>query len=102
MSDGMALPCAKGEGGVAKQIRDRLAGNKSSVPGPMSTSASNVEVVAAENAYYDDEPEELAILGSMEFEVLPADRSDKCKRAKPYDRPDVKKGAEKTPPEVLL
>ncbi len=102
MSDGMALPHAEGEGGAAKQIHDQLAGNKSSVLGPMSTSASNVEVVAAENVYYDNEPEELTILGSMEFEVLPADRSDKCTRAKPYDRPDVKKGAEKTPPEVLL
>ena len=101
MSDGMALPCAEGEGGVAKQIRDQLAGNKSSVPGPTSTSASNIEVVAAENAYYDDEPEELAILGSMEFEVLPADRSDKGKRAKLYDHPDAKKGVEKTAPEVL-
>ncbi len=73
MSDGTALPCAEGEGGVAKQICDRMAKNKSSVPGPMSTSVSNVEVVAAEAEYYDDKPEELAILGSMEFEVLPAD-----------------------------
>src|SRR5258708_37489967 len=38
----------------------------------------------------------------MEFEVLPADRSDKGKRAKLYDHPDAKKGVEKTAPEVLL
>src|SRR5258708_37491333 len=85
MSDGTALPCAEGEGGAAKQICDWLAGNKSSVPGPTSTSALNVEVVAAENAYYDDEPEELAIFGSIGFEVLPTDRSDKGMTAKPHD-----------------
>ena len=72
------------------------------MPGPTLTSVSNVEVVAAENAYYNDEPEELVILGSMEFEVLPADQLDKAKRAKPYDHQESKKGAEKTVPEVFL
>src|SRR5258708_6054415 len=100
MSDGTALPRAEGEGGVAKQICDRLSGNNPSVQGPMLTSASNVEVVAKE-ADYDDEPEELARLGSMEFEVFPADRSEKAKKAKPYDHHDAKKGMEKTAPEVF-
>ncbi len=48
-----------------------MAKNKSSVPGPTLMSALNIEVVAAEAEYYDDKPEELAILGLMEFEVLP-------------------------------
>ena len=100
MSDGTALPRAEGEGGMAKQIRDRLSGNKPSVQGPTLTSALNVEVVAKE-ADYDDEPEELARLGSMEFEVFPADRSERAKKAKPYDRHDAKKGMEKTAPEVF-
>jgi len=69
-----------------------------SVSGPMATSTSNVELVAAE-ADYEDESEELAVLGLMEFEVLPADRLDKSKRYKPYDRPKAKKGVEKTLPE---
>ena len=100
MSDGTALPRAEGEGGAAKQIRSRMAGNIPAATGPTSTSASNVEVVA-EEADYANEPEELAILGSMEFEVLPADRSDKTKKAKPYDRPEAKKSVEKTVPVVI-
>ncbi len=67
----------------------------------MLTSASNIEVVAKE-ADHDDEPEELTRLGSMEFEVFPADRSEKAKKAKPYDCHDMKKGMEKTAPEVFL
>ena len=63
------------------------------------TSASNVEVVAVE-ADYDEEPEELAILGSMEWEVLPADRAERAKRYKPYDRQDTKKGTERTVPDT--
>src|SRR5260221_12904196 len=94
MSDGTALPRTKGEGGAAKQIHSRMVGNIPAVTGPMSTSASNVEVVA-EEADYANELEELMILGSMEFEVLPADRSDKTKKAKPYDCPEVKKSVEK-------
>src|SRR5258708_9742520 len=62
MGDRSTLPCAKGEGGAAKQIHDHMVGNT----GPMSMNALNIEVVAAE-ADYDNEPEELAILGSMEF-----------------------------------
>src|SRR5260370_17796547 len=77
-----------------------MVGNIPAVTGPMSSSASNVEVVA-EEADYANEPEELAILGSMEFEVLPADRSDKTKKAKPYDRPEAKKSVEKTVPVVI-
>src|SRR6266436_8204152 len=98
MSDGTALPCADGEGGMAKQIRSHLAGNAPS--GPTSTSASNVEVVAAE-VDYEDESDELAVLGLMEFEVLPADRLEKSKRSKLYDCPDTKKGVEKTTPEII-
>src|SRR5258705_1538527 len=78
-----------------------MAKNKSSVPGPMSTSVSNVEVVAAEAEYYDDNPEELAIWGSMEFEVLPANQPERSKKVKPYDRPVEKKVVEKTVPKVL-
>ncbi len=55
-----------------------------SVSGPTAMSMSNVELVAAE-ADYEDESEELAVLGLMEFEVLPANRLDKSKRYKPYD-----------------
>ena len=98
MNNGTALPCTEGDSGAAKQICNRLAGNPSLVPGPMSMSASNVELVAAE-AEYEDESEELAVLGSMEFEVLPADRLEKSKRYKPYDHPETKKGIEKTLPE---
>ncbi len=100
MSDGMALPHAKGEGGVAKQIHSCMAGNIPVATGPTSTSASNVEVVA-EEANYMNKLEELTILGSMEFEVLPADRSDKTKKAKPYDCPEAKKSMEKTVPVVI-
>ncbi len=39
------------------------------------------------------------LLGSMEFEVLPADRLKKSKRYKAYDHPEAKKGIEKTLPE---
>ena len=82
MNDGTTLPCAEGDGGAAKQIQSQLAGNMPSVPGPMATSASNVELVAAE-VDYEDKSEELAVLGLMEFEVLPANRLDKSKRYKP-------------------
>src|SRR5258708_12700402 len=101
MSDGTELRHGEGEDGAAKQIWDQMARNKLSVLGPMLMSASNVKVVAAENAYYNNKPEELVILGSMEFEVLPADQLDKGKRAKPYDCQESKKGAEKTVPEVF-
>ena len=97
MSDGSALPRAEGDGGAAKVIFRRMATNTAS--GPTATSASNVEVVGGE-AYYNTEPEELAVLGRMEFEVLPAERGDKSKKAKPYDRQEPKKVAERTVPEV--
>ena len=100
MNDGTALPRAEGDGGAAKQIRNRLAGNIPSASGPTSTSASNIELVAAE-ADYEEESEELAVLGSMEFEVMPADRLEKSKRYKPYDRPEEKKGVEKTVPQSV-
>src|SRR5258708_18810260 len=48
MNDGTTLPHAEGDGGAAKQIRSRLAGNMPSVSGPTATSMSNVELVAAE------------------------------------------------------
>ena len=89
MGDGTALPRAKGEGGAAKVIRDRMARIPSS-SGPTTTSAAN-EVIADE-VYYRDETDELATLGSMEFKVLPEDRTEKSKKYKPYDCPDAKKG----------
>ncbi len=98
MSDGTALPHTKGEGGTAKQIHNCLARNTPLMPGPTAMSASNVEVVAAE-VDYEDESDELVVLGSMEFEVLPTDRLKKLKRTKPYDHPEAKKGVEKNIPE---
>jgi len=100
MSDGTALPHTEGEGGTAKQICNHLARNMPSMPGPTATSASNVEVVVAE-VDYEDKSDELVVLGSMEFEVLPADRLKKLKRAKPYDCPEAKKGVEKNVPENI-
>src|SRR5258708_11214385 len=96
MNDGTTLLHTEGDSGTAKQIHNRLAGNMPSVPGPMSMSTSNVKVVAAE-VDYEDESKELAILGSMEFEVLPANRLDK-----PYDHPEAKKGVEKMLPQSAL
>ncbi len=99
MGDGSALPHADGEGGAAKQIHNLLSGN---IPSTSNlTSASNIEVVAAEANYYD-EPNELAVLGSMEFEVLPADRAERARKNKPYERPEAKKGDERGVPEVLM
>src|SRR5260221_6223630 len=98
MGDGTALPRAEGEGGAAKVIRDRMARIPSS-SGPTATSAAN-EVIADE-VYYGDEMDELDTLGSMEFKVLPMDRTEKSKKYKPYDHPDGKKGTEKTVPEVI-
>src|SRR5258708_1627768 len=99
MSDGSTLPRAEGEGGVAKVIKDWLSGNVPSSSGPMATNASNVELVS-EESYYNDEPKELAVLGEMEFDVVPAERTDKSKQLKPYDRKESKKVVEKTLPEV--
>ncbi len=99
MSNGSALPHAEGEGGATKVIKNRLGGNAPLSLGPMATSALNVELVSEED-YYKEEPEELVVLGAMEFEVLPAERTDKLKRSKPYDRVDSKKGLEKSVPEV--
>ena len=98
MSDGSALPRAEGDGGATKVIFRRMIANMSS-SGPTATSTSIIEVVAGE-AYYNSEIEELALLGQMEFEVLPAERGDKPKKAKPYDRQESKKVAERTVPEV--
>ncbi len=73
MGDGSALLRADGEGGAAKQIHNLLSGN---IPSTLNlTSTSNIEVVAAEANYYD-ELNELAVLGSMEFEVLLVDRAE--------------------------
>ncbi len=73
MGDRSTLPCADGEGGTAKQIHNLLSGN---IPLTSNlTSTSNIEVVAAEANYYN-ELNELAVLGSMEFEVLLADRAE--------------------------
>jgi len=67
MNDGSALPQAEDDGGTAKVIHERMAINSSL--GPTSSSALNVEVVS-EESYYNDEPEELAVPGGMESEVL--------------------------------
>ena len=77
MSDGSLLPHGEGEGGAARIIRLKLSLGVPLVV-PTSTSASNVEVNPAE-PYYKDEPEELAILGAMEVEVIPVERTDKSK-----------------------
>ncbi len=77
MSDGSLLPHGEGEGGAARIIRLKLSLGVPPVV-PMSTSTSNVEVNPAE-PHYKDEPEELAILGAMEVEVIPAERTDKSK-----------------------
>ena len=77
MSDGSLLPHAEGDGGAARMIRLRLnIGNPPMVP--TSTSMSNVEVNPVE-PYHNEEPEELAILGAMEFEVVPVEWTDKSK-----------------------
>ncbi len=68
MGDGTVLPRAEGKGSTAKVIHDRMARIPSSSR-PTMTSALN-EVIADE-VDYEDETDELAILGSMEFEVLP-------------------------------
>src|SRR5258708_36555667 len=51
MGDGMALPRAKGEGGTAKVIHDRMAGIPS-LSRPTATSALN-EVITNEAVYED-------------------------------------------------
>ena len=72
MSDGSPLPRAKGEGGAARIIRERLAGVIRT-----STSTANVEVESYHSEY--DAVSEFATLGAMDFEVLPAERSDRSK-----------------------
>ncbi len=99
MSDGSALLHAEGEGGVARVIKDWISGNVPSSSGPMVTNALNVKLVS-EKSYFNDKPKELAVLGAMEFEVVPAERKDKSKWLKPYDQPESKKVVEKTLPEV--
>ena len=98
MSDGSSLPHAEGDGGAARMIRLRLnLGNPPAVP--TSTSPSNVEVNPITD-YHRGEPEELAILGAMEFEVVPAERTDKMKCMKPYDRAEPRKAVEKGLPKT--
>ena len=70
LNNGSSLPCAEGDRGAAKMIRLKLAGASPAVP--MSTSASNIEVTAAE-MNLNNELTELAILGAMEFKVIPAE-----------------------------
>jgi len=76
MSDGLLLLDVEGDGGAAKMITLKLASASPAVP--TSTSASNMEVTTAETSL-NDEPQELAIPGAMEFEVVPAERMDKSK-----------------------
>ena len=63
------------------------------------TSASNIEVVNRESKR-DTEWEELAVLSSMEFEYLPADRVDKPHQVKPYDQSESKEPSEKKKTEL--
>ena len=84
MSDGSPLLRAQGEGGSARVIRERL----SSTSRTMSNAAS-IEVEAYHGEY--DPTTEFMTLGAMDFEVLPAERSDKPKRVKPYERHESKK-----------
>ena len=93
MSDGSPLPRAEGEGGAAKVIRERASKNLPT-SSTAATSASNVEVVNVESEK-DTDREELAVLGSMEYEVLPADRAERAPRAKPYERAENKESSEK-------
>src|SRR5258708_5262554 len=72
MGDGSTLPRADGEGSTAKQIHNLLLGN---IPLTSNlTSALNIEVVAVEADYYD-ELNELAVLGSLDFDIFLADRA---------------------------
>src|SRR5258708_17184202 len=77
--------------------RLKLAGASPAVP--TSTNTSNVEVTATETNL-NDEPQELVILGAMEFEVIPAEWTDKSKQLKLYDHSESKKVAEKTLPKT--
>ncbi len=70
MSDSSSLLHVEGDGGAAKMIRLKLVGASPAVP--TSTSASNVEVTTAKTNL-NDELTELAILGAMEFKVIPAE-----------------------------
>ena len=79
-------------------ICERLAANTAS--GPTLTSASTIELVS-DDIYCHDEDTELAALGWMEWEILPAERTNKSKKSKPYDRSELKKVVEKALPEVL-
>src|SRR5258708_36640070 len=100
MSDGSSLPRAEGDGGAVRMIRLRLNLGYPHVV-PMSTSASNVEVNPVE-PYHSDEPEELVILGALEFEVIPADWTDKTKQLKTSNHSEPKKTGEKTLPKTAL
>ncbi len=73
-------------------------GRTSSALGPTLTSAATVEL-ASEKLHYDKDVDEFAALGSMQFEVIPADRSKKLKL---YDRTESKKAAEKVLPKNPL
>ena len=97
MSDGTVLPWAEGSGGLAKVIKARL-GPKFPM-GPTTLSAP-VEVVS-NDPYYNNEPEELVVLGAMEYEVMPAERAEKAKKSKPYDQKDQKKGIDQNVPKDL-
>src|SRR5258705_9028804 len=97
MSDGSSLLHVEGDGGAAKMIRLKLAG--ASPPVSTSTTVSNIEVTAAK-MNLNDEPTELAILGAMEFKVIPAEQTDKSKQSKPYDHSELKKVVEKTLPKA--
>ncbi len=48
------------------------------VSGPTLTSAATIEL-ASEKLHYNKDVDEFAALGSMQFEVVPTDRSKKLK-----------------------
>src|SRR5258708_37736282 len=98
MSDGSTLPRAEGDGSVAQVICKILAARTSLVSSPTLMSATTIKL-ASEKLHYNKDVDEFAALGSMEFEVVPADR---LKKPKLYDWTESKKAAEKVLPKNPL
>ncbi len=79
-------------------IRDRMGGKLPAPSGPTSSSAA--EIVTDEYNPYLNEPEELAVLGSMVYSVLPAECTEKLKKSKPYECTELNKLDDKVLPVV--
>ena len=84
MSNSSPLPHAQGEGGSVRVIRECL-----SETSRMMSNAVSIEVEAYHGEY--DPTMEFMTLRVMDFEVLPAERSDRPKRVKPYEQNESKK-----------